>query len=493
MLYNLKLIGALLIILFFASGCGGGGGGSGGSSSPASAANWTSSCTSNALNSNNVMVPCSNVTFNTTENGTTGSYSASTYDTDTYGVVSTGNIPTQEIEWYDGDGSGDNLLDQPVSGPTDLPFTHLTDTNAAAAWSSGWTGTGTTINVIDDTNTTIANSRVATYESNALSMRDGNGDTGTYNVSGYLEFQLDHGTLVSNIAGGDKRTVTDYDSYINIDTASITGCVNSLNVSRPTYECPSTSKLTNSFLYNDPSVNISIVQSPGVAKDATITRSNLDLSGYTDPATTWQYLKGFFENSVSYDVVNFSLGAEASSGTSWSDLVALKENFSLNASPSGTYVVAAGNSSAPCTTSNFVNCNIISGMMVLSPYLRNQVIVAGATKDVSGINTISNYSNQAGVMADRYLMAEGDTGYDSSSGDIEGTSFAAPRIAGAAAIVKSKFPNLSGADVASILLLTADKDINDDGVDDFSSVSSTYGRGELDISSALSPVGNLTP
>ena len=493
MLYNLKLIVAFLTILFFASGCGGGGGGSGGSSSPASASNWTSSCTSNALNSNNVMVPCSNVTFNTTENGTTGSYNASTYDTDTYGVVSSSNIPTQEITRPYYSDTGTNILIEEVEGTTDLPFVHLTDTGVAtAAWSSGWTGTGTTINIIDDTNTTIANSRVATYDSNTFQMRDSNGDTGTYTVSGYLEFALDHGTLVSNIAGGDKRTVTDYTATLDIDTVSITGCVNASNVSIMTYLCESGSALTHDS-YNDPSANISIIQSPGVAKDATITRSNLDLSGYTDPATTWQYLKGFIENSVSYDVVNLSLGAEASSGTSWSDLVALKENFSLNATPSGTYVVAAGNSSAPCTTSNFVNCNIVSGMMVLSPYLRNQVIVAGATKDVSGTNTISNYSNQAGVMADRYLMAEGDTGYDSSSGDIEGTSFAAPRIAGAAAIVKSKFPNLSGADVASILLLTADKDINDDGVDDFSSVSSTYGRGELDISSALSPVGNLTP
>ena len=101
-------------------------------------------------------------------------------------------------------------------------------------------------------------------------------------------------------------------------------------------------------------------------------------------------------------------------------------------------------------------------------------------------------------MKDRYLMANGDSGWNlenstNSGDDVEGTSFAAPRIAGAAAIVKSKFPNLSGANVADILLLTADKDINDDGVDDFSSPSSVYGRGELDLSSALSPVGNLTP
>ena len=489
----MKITAALTLVIFLAA-CGGGGGGGGGGSSggPASSADFVTSCTANALNNSYVMVPCSNVTFNTTENGTTGSYDSSTYDTSTYGEIPSATIPTQNIMSTYGSDTSYDVLSLSVSGSSDLPFVHLTDTSAATAWANGWTGTGTTINIIDDTNTTIAKSKLATYDDNIFQMRDANGDVGTYTVSGWLEVDLDHGTLVSNIAAGDKRTVTDYTTSINLDTASITACVNSSNQSQSTWRCPGTYYVTSSS-YVDPSVTISVVQSPGVAKDATITRSNLDLSGYTDPSTTWQYLKGFFENSVSYDVVNLSLGAEAASGVVWSDLVALKENFSLNATPTGTYVIAAGNSAAPCTTSNFVNCNIVSGMMVLSSHLRDQVIVAGATKDVSGINTIATYSNQAGVMADRYLMAEGDTGYDSSSGDIEGTSFAAPRIAGAAAILKSKYPNLSGADVASILLLTADKDINDDGTDDFTSVSTTYGRGELDLNSALSPVGNLVP
>ena len=488
----MKILVALSFVVFLAA-CGGGGGGGSSTAGVASSSNWSSTCTANALNSDHVMVPCSNVSFSTTENSSKGSYDASTYDTNTYGVIPSATIPTQNILYsWDNDDTSRDVLSLSVSGDSDLPFVHLTDTSAATAWANGWTGTGTTINIIDDTNTTIANSRIATYDDNIFRMRDSNGDVGTYTVSGWLELDLDHGTIVSNIAGGDKRTVSDYTSYINLDTASITACVNSSNETISTWRCPGSSFATSSS-YKDPSVTIEIVQSPGVAKDATITRSNLDLSGYTDPSTTWQYLRGFFENSASYDVVNLSLGAGAASGVVWSDLVALKENFSLNASPSGTYVIAAGNSSAPCTDSNFVNCNIVSGMMVLSSYLRNQVIVAGATKDVSGTNTIATYSNQAGVMADRYLMAEGDSGFDDSTGDIEGTSFAAPRIAGAAAIVKSKFPNLSGADVASILLLTADKDINDDGTDDFTSVSLTYGRGELDLNSALSPVGNLTP
>ena len=74
---------------------------------------------------------------------------------------------------------------------------------------------------------------------------------------------------------------------------------------------------------------------------------------------------------------------------------------------------------------------------------------------------------------------------------IRGTSFAAPRVTGAAAILRQKFPNLSGAQAASVLLLTASKDINNDGLDDFSGVSDTFGHGKLDLGAALSPFGAL--
>ena len=40
-------------------------------------------------------------------------------------------------------------------------------------------------------------------------------------------------------------------------------------------------------------------------------------------------------------------------------------------------------------------------------------------------------------------------------------------------------------------LLTADKDIDNNGVDEFSGVSDVYGHGKLDLSTALSPVGSL--
>ena len=99
-------------------------------------------------------------------------------------------------------------------------------------------------------------------------------------------------------------------------------------------------------------------------------------------------------------------------------------------------------------------------------------------------------------MKDRFIVADGGCGYKYYSGSSAGTEVKGTSIANQKfleVIVKSKFPNLNAADLSDILLLTADKDIDDNGVDDFSSTSTVYGRGELDLPSALSPVGNLTP
>lgn len=66
-----------------------------------------------------------------------------------------------------------------------------------------------------------------------------------------------------------------------------------------------------------------------------------------------------------------------------------------------------------------------------------------------------------------------------------GTSFAAPRVAGYAALVRHKFPNLSGAQTATILLDTATYE----GLS--GSNPAVYGQGRVDIGAALAPIGSL--
>ena len=96
---------------------------------------------------------------------------------------------------------------------------------------------------------------------------------------------------------------------------------------------------------------------------------------------------------------------------------------------------------------------------------------------------ITDYSLEAGALALDFIVANDDV---LATGDAAGTSFAAPRVAGAAALVKQKFPNLNTQQLKQVLLQTA-TDLGLSGPD------SVYGYGKLNINSALSPIGGLSP
>ena len=81
-----------------------------------------------------------------------------------------------------------------------------------------------------------------------------------------------------------------------------------------------------------------------------------------------------------------------------------------------------------------------------------------------------------------YIVAHDDVLF---SGDASGTSFSAPRVAGAAALLRQKFPNLNGPDLKQVLLQTA-TDFGDSGPD------RVYGYGVLNIVNAMSPQGKVT-
>jgi hypothetical protein len=66
-----------------------------------------------------------------------------------------------------------------------------------------------------------------------------------------------------------------------------------------------------------------------------------------------------------------------------------------------------------------------------------------------------------------------------------GTSFSAPTITGAVALMAQAFPNLSGAEIVSILFQSAD-DLGAAGTD------SIYGRGRLNIGKAFQPIGQTS-
>ena len=114
------------------------------------------------------------------------------------------------------------------------------------------------------------------------------------------------------------------------------------------------------------------------------------------------------------------------------------------------------------------------------------VIIAGA---IDSSNEIASFSDRAGTGANYYLMAVGVGDRAPNQNGVQyiwdGTSFSAPTISGAVALMAQAFPNLTGKQIVDILFSSAD-DLGAAGVD------SIYGHGALDIARAFQPQGQTS-
>lgn len=171
-------------------------------------------------------------------------------------------------------------------------------------------------------------------------------------------------------------------------------------------------------------------------------------------------------------VINLSLGGAAPGPT----LAAALET-AVNAGM--VIVISAGNDSeaSPSTFAAIAGADWANG----------QIVIAGASDST---NTIADFSNRAGpTLQDVYVVAPGvlvtSTGVGGGYVIASGTSFAAPHVAGAMALLLEAFPNLTAGEVAEILVTTA-RDLGDPGVD------AIYGRGLVDLAAALAPVGPVS-
>lgn len=127
----------------------------------------------------------------------------------------------------------------------------------------------------------------------------------------------------------------------------------------------------------------------------------------------------------------------------------------------------------------------------------NVIIVGSMNKD----GVYSAFSNRAGSQANWYITAVGERVccvYENGVMKVisnpdgtqsvyvySGTSFSAPEVAGAAALLFQAFPNLTATQVVNLLLNNA-KDAGDPGTD------TTWGRGILDIGKAFAPQGTTS-
>ncbi|WP_294335155.1 S8 family peptidase [uncultured Sphingomonas sp.] len=171
-------------------------------------------------------------------------------------------------------------------------------------------------------------------------------------------------------------------------------------------------------------------------------------------------------------VVNISLGGDSAS----SALAAAVDR----ATAAGVIVViSAGNDGA-------ANPDAFTSFATNAAIARGLVIIAGS---VNSSDVISSFSNRAGTAASVYLAAvgEGVRAPDANNTPYiwSGTSFSAPQIAGAIALLAQAFPNLTSKQIVDLLYATA-RDVGDPGVD------TVYGRGVLDLTRAFQPVGTTS-
>ncbi len=189
-------------------------------------------------------------------------------------------------------------------------------------------------------------------------------------------------------------------------------------------------------------------------------------------------------------VINISLGGAGGSNT------ALR-NAINRATTAGIVVVVSAGNEGDKTTPEFDPLNPSPFAQSLVNNGNGLVIIATSVDDTGAF---SAFSNKAGSFMNTTLSALGSSIcclYENDTRKIDvrpdgnfvtvysGTSFSAPQIVGAAALLAQAFPNLTGKQIVN-LLLTSARDAGDVGIDNI------FGRGILDIARAFAPSGTLS-
>lgn len=175
-------------------------------------------------------------------------------------------------------------------------------------------------------------------------------------------------------------------------------------------------------------------------------------------------------------VINISLGGE---GAGSSVLQAINR-----ATAAGIIIVVAAGNDGEEPQGNNPDGFAVS---LSSPSIaRGLVIIAGS---VGTGDVISDFSNRAGSQSNHYLTAVGERVRAPDANNTaffwSGTSFSAPQIAGAVALLAQAFPTLTGTEIVQILYASA-RDAGAAGIDP------VYGRGVLDLTKAFLPIGSMS-
>jgi len=312
---------------------------------------------------------------------------------------------------------------------SDGPLQH----NAATAWASGWTGQGVTIAVVDTGIDQTSPEFAGRISPASRDMFDATSTRG-YNATD------DHGTSVAMVAAAAR------------DDTGVLGIAWGATLMALRSDTPGT-----------------CVEDGGSSDSKT---GGCSFAGSTiASAITYATAHGA-------KVINLSLGGDPPSSA--------VTNAVAQAAAAGVFIVVAAGNDGTANPDPFGAAIDTAG--------NGAVIIAGSV-DENG--AISSFSDKAGNQPNDFLTARGDAIcceykdgklYVDDQGYVyllSGTSFATPQIAGAAALLAQAFPNLTGKQIADILLRSA-FDAGDSGTD------ATYGRGILDIARAFQPIGTTS-
>lgn len=233
----------------------------------------------------------------------------------------------------------------------------------------------------------------------------------------------------------------------------------------------------------------------GIAWGATILMARADAVGSCNTSAGCNFPDSAIASGINLavsngaKVINLSLGGSTPSA-SVTQAVA-------QAAAAGVVVVVSAGNEGGSTTPGVDPSSPEAFATGLRQAGNGNVIIAGS---VNSQSTISSFSNRAGTEANWYLGALGEDVCCVYSGSqikittsggqqfqtvVSGTSYAAPQISGAAALLLEAFPNLTATQVVNLLLSSA-TDAGAAGTDP------VYGRGILNIANAFAPKGQTT-
>lgn len=184
------------------------------------------------------------------------------------------------------------------------------------------------------------------------------------------------------------------------------------------------------------------------------------------------------------DIINLSLGVPGwTFNPNWAEVFSNRQvsRHSQNA----LFVFAAGNDGlAQSADIDWTKVGDVSNLIIVGSVNPAGEISSFSNRPGDACFTVGNACPEGHRLMDRFLVAPGELILvpDGEGGFVRmsGTSFAAPLVSGAAALVQGRWNWLSPADIANVLLWSA-RDLGEPGVDP------VYGWGMLDIEASFRP------